>query len=1070
MADPSSSPPPLVSTGPNGIYASGETGSEGNVYDYTDKDWKWIEAVLTGSSAVNNANGAATAAQNAAALVNPQSLRDAGNIFNNTQSVMRGVAQNLASQIKGLAGDGRAWQGTAAETFKAKMLDVANYLERQAERINGGDGELGVSVPNQLFHSGNMLEWAQKQVLYIDHFYAGWASNYVKDYGDGVVHVSEVDGLPEIMTNAMREVMGKLVTEYVRLGTSAVNTPQPMNPETGSPTGGSSTPPPNSSLPSNSVPSYSPPPFESSSLPPTPSISSSAPPELSSTPPPSSVPTPSASATPTPTPPALSTDAPDEVTGGPDAPDPSATDVPPPDAPDATMSAMATPDDVPDPTDIPDSGAADTPDPPGASGADPPAFSAAGGDGGGLPGFDQTGDGTGTGANTPIPPFTSGNSPSGGTNGGKGAANVPVPEFDGGADAPGGGAGGGSGGSAPGFDASGNAPGADGGASDGVKPVIPPLTSVDAPIDTGAGGSSGTGTGTGAGSPPMMPPMSPPQSGTSATDRSDSSGLVGGDAADWDPGSVPGAPEASGGAAPGAGGGTGLETPGGVTTPSIPGVDTSSPGSGSGIGTGTGAQTPVLPPMSPPQSGTGATDRPDSSGLVGGDAEDWDAGPVPGAPEASGGAAPGAGGAGGGGAGVAVPGAVGGGVGSGVDGVTGPGIPSVESPGTGSGTGLGPGAQTPMLPPMSPPQSATGATDRPDSSGLVGGDAEDWDAGPVPGAPEASGGAAPGAGGGGGVSSGFGGVTSPSIPPLESAETSTGTGSGSGLGSGASGAGMPMMPQMSPPQSQRGAADRSDSSALVAGDDVVWDEDQGAGTPDAPDGAERGRAAGGADYVPPTLPLGGLPSVPLIVGFGESGQRRGSRRDQAPLAAPPLLPAERRRAEERSEAGELLDEDEGAWVSADEEIRPDQIAVVRESEDDFGSWDSEPLPWETEDVEGEDDPSSWGGPEPVESSPPPPPAEEEPKARPRPSGQSYESVLLAEMPLRSGGPDLTPEDRSRLAAERAERVRRTRIEMGLDRDDDAEEEEPAERRAADLLDRDDTQWGNRDDAVDGVIG
>src|SRR5689334_5105462 len=140
MADPSSSPPPLVSTGPNGIYASGETGSEGNVYDYTDKDWKWIEAVLTGSSAVNNANGAATAAQNAAALVNPQSLRDAGTIFNNTQSVMRGVAKNLAAQVKGLAGDGRAWQGTAAETFKAKMLDVANYLERQAERINGGDG------------------------------------------------------------------------------------------------------------------------------------------------------------------------------------------------------------------------------------------------------------------------------------------------------------------------------------------------------------------------------------------------------------------------------------------------------------------------------------------------------------------------------------------------------------------------------------------------------------------------------------------------------------------------------------------------------------------------------------------------------------------------------------------------------------------------------------------------------------------------------------------------------------------------------------------------------------------
>ncbi|MEU4164144.1 hypothetical protein [Actinoplanes sp. NPDC026670] len=1034
MPDPSSTPPPLVSVGPNGIYASGETGSEGNVYDYTDKDWKWIEAVLTGSSAVNNADGAATAAQNAASLVNPESLRTAGNIFNTTQSVMRGVAQNLAAQVKGLSGEGRAWQGTAAETFKAKMLDVANYLERQAERINGGSGDLGVSVPNQLFHSGNMLEWAQKEVLHIDHFYASWASQYVKDYGDGVVHVSEVDGLPEIMTNAMREVMGKLVTEYVRLGTSAVNTPQPMNAETGGPGAGGSTPPPPSGLPSSSVPSYSPPPFQSSSLPPTPSISSSAPPAPTTPPAPSTGPVPSASGGPAPTPPTLSADAPDEVTGGPDAPGPSAAD-------------------------IPDPAGADVPDPPGAPGADPPAFASGGGPDGGLPGFDSGASGPGTGANVPIPPVTGSGTPNPNGNGKGGTATPPVPEFDS-ADPPGaGGGGGGSGASAPGFGAAGDAPGA--GAPDPSDAVIPPLTSVDAPVDTGAGGPAGSGSGSGIGSPPMLPPMTPPQSGTGTTDRSDSSGLVGGDAEDWQTGGVPGAPDTSGGAAPGAG--SGVETPGGGTVPAVPGFDSSSPGAGSGGALGSGVQTPVLPPMAPPQSGTGATERPDSSGLVGGDAEDWEPGSSPGAPEASGGAAPGLGGSGSG------PGAAAGAGGSGTG--LSPVLPPVESPGVGNGpSGLGSGVQTPVLPPMTPPQSGTGATDRPDSSGLVGGDAQDWEPESVPGAPEAVGGAAPGAGGpGSGLPSAIPAAESPGaglgpvpVTPIPGPGTPA---PGAGVPATGSGVQTPIMPPMTPPQSQRGTADRSDSSALVDGTDVPWERDSGGGTPDAPAGAEPGHATETGDPVPAD---GGQVPPPLPVALVAVPQMSGRDRDDPPLVLPPLIGDVRQRPERRSQSGELLAEERPSWAAAGD-LPPDHVAMVRESDDDFGSWDSEPLPWE---IAEEDDPSSWGGPEPEENvvpalpdEPPLPP----PTARPRPSGQSYEALLLAEMPIRSGGPDLSPDDRDRLAAERAERVRRSRIDMGLDRDD-SDEEEPAERRAADLLDRDATDWGDRDDTVGGVIG
>ena len=115
----SSSPPPLVTIKDGAVIATGDAGSAGKTDDYTTQDWKWIEAVLTGSSAVNNKTGVATAAEGGNALVDPVSLRTAAGIFNTAQSVMRGVAKNLVDQANGLAGEGRAWQGKGAEAFLA---------------------------------------------------------------------------------------------------------------------------------------------------------------------------------------------------------------------------------------------------------------------------------------------------------------------------------------------------------------------------------------------------------------------------------------------------------------------------------------------------------------------------------------------------------------------------------------------------------------------------------------------------------------------------------------------------------------------------------------------------------------------------------------------------------------------------------------------------------------------------------------------------------------------------------------------------------------------------------------
>src|SRR5690349_9737925 len=234
-----------------------------------------------------------------------------------------------------------------------------------------------------------------------------------------------------------------------------------------------------------------------------------------------------------------------------------------------------------------------------------------------------------------------------------------------------------------------------------------------------------------------------------------------------------------------------------------------------------------------------------------------------------------------------------------------------------------------------------------------------------------------------------------------------------------------MIPPMSPPQSNTGATDRSDSSGLMEGDPDDWATAAEPNAPDAPAGARAGETPTTTPILPPLLP------VVLPVGVPRS-RNRDERKEQAPAGAqrtdgagpdadrdepvilPPLvLPPgapDRRRRQERSEAGELLAEEETTW-----DPPPDYVALVRESDDDFDSWDADPLPWVNDQATtppGEDDPDSWGVPEPagdVGGIPPPVERVAPPPARPRPAGRSYEAALLAEMPLRSGGPDLTPE-------------------------------------------------------------
>ncbi|MET9631665.1 hypothetical protein ABZX92_29800, partial [Lentzea sp. NPDC006480] len=399
-----------------------------------------------------------------------------------------------------------------------------------------------------------------------------------------------------------------------------------------------------------------------------------------------------------------------------------------------------------------------TPDPLGADGNQPPSLDGAGGGAGDIPlpaaldvpsPLDGAGGGAGGGAgDIPLPAALDVPLPPGGAGGGAGgiplpaALDVPLP--------PGGGAGGIPLPSAltvprpPG--STGATGGGTGGVGGGIK--LPPALSTNQPAtgnDGGTGGDNvnlpkpppltlegppGTNLPNDLGGAVPPSPMMPPPAGTggggpgAGAERPDSSGLLGGIDKPWEAGSPP------------------LSDPGGVNPPVTKPEDWAAPPS-TGIGGDNGAQMPGAPMMPPPagmggQTGGPNAERPDSSGLLGGEKKPWE-GAAPqtldpsellsspslkpedwatGDPGSSGSTpldlqVPG-------GEGLQLPG---GGLPPAADLAN----PSVVSPSAGAG-GQVPLSGVPMMPPPSGVGGQPGGTaaERPDSSGLLGGVNEPW--------------------------------------------------------------------------------------------------------------------------------------------------------------------------------------------------------------------------------------------------------------------------------------------------------------------------------------------------------
>jgi hypothetical protein len=82
-------------------------------------DWKKYEAAIIGSSAVESSD--ASQGEAVDGLIDPNTLVTAAGVFNQAQLTTSSIAENLRHQAGGLAGEGRPWQGAAADAFLSKM-------------------------------------------------------------------------------------------------------------------------------------------------------------------------------------------------------------------------------------------------------------------------------------------------------------------------------------------------------------------------------------------------------------------------------------------------------------------------------------------------------------------------------------------------------------------------------------------------------------------------------------------------------------------------------------------------------------------------------------------------------------------------------------------------------------------------------------------------------------------------------------------------------------------------------------------------------------------------------------
>jgi hypothetical protein len=187
-------------SGDHGIFGDPNYSSY-STSQYYSWDWKQIEAAIDGGSTISGTGGE----QEALSISNPQTLWDAGDTFEYIRQVLTMVAQSLADQSNALAGgNSPPWKGAAADAFLSTMTTFSKQVAANAEVLTGGSAGLD-PVPSKLVDNGNHLSSAQNIVRSIDSWYAQQALNMgIHAMSNGLVPVSQVSGLPDMITHDMR--------------------------------------------------------------------------------------------------------------------------------------------------------------------------------------------------------------------------------------------------------------------------------------------------------------------------------------------------------------------------------------------------------------------------------------------------------------------------------------------------------------------------------------------------------------------------------------------------------------------------------------------------------------------------------------------------------------------------------------------------------------------------------------------------------------------------------------------------------------------------------------------------
>ena len=211
-----------------GVFAkSDDDTSETSQPDYYSWGWKQIEAAIDGGSVL----ATAAAVQSAESQVDYTTLWDAGDVFQYVMEVLRAVGENLLIEANLLAGySDSPWQGDAASAFLADVTYYSQQVLANAEVLAGGSAGLYQNVPQQLVDSGNHLASAQAWVQAVENWYATQAlKDGAATDSHGFVLISTAKGhadeIAQDMADDMRTyALMPLVGKY-KITIAGVNSP-----------------------------------------------------------------------------------------------------------------------------------------------------------------------------------------------------------------------------------------------------------------------------------------------------------------------------------------------------------------------------------------------------------------------------------------------------------------------------------------------------------------------------------------------------------------------------------------------------------------------------------------------------------------------------------------------------------------------------------------------------------------------------------------------------------------------------------------------------------------------------